>query len=342
MFCFPKLNTCIRIGLIAGCALAQPTQGDTSGLTNDPIAAHFNRVFGEPKSSQSKSASGWAPESGTGESVWEIESILSFSGTWIAPTEVRGYPGSDVQTSFGQLTYGINIPLRPGKTLGIVSTASQYHISEDGPVTSHVFPFSELWQWDAGIVYTQNINPRLDLFGGISGIISGGNSDIIKDGAKGLGYIGGVFRITPNLTVAAGIALSPDTTSGQRSVPLLLVDWRINDKFRLSARNGVSFEYAHNGNWKHVVGAGIDGYGWMVDLKGSIMPEDPGKDYSLLAANSSANVFYRHTFDNKLEVTAKVLLCNWNEISIYRDNDEIHLDEFKTSTGFTLSAGFRF
>ncbi|HOO92068.1 MAG TPA: hypothetical protein PKX94_01270 [Opitutales bacterium] len=342
MFYFPKLNKGILLGLFAGLMLNQPGYCETTSFAKDQIAAHFSQVFGEPGKDGSAPASPLIPDSGIGDSIWDVQSVLSLSGTWIAPTEVKYHPESDIQTSFGHLTYGLSIPLSPGKTLGIVTTASQFHISESGPVEGHVFPFSDIWQWDAGIVYTHNINPRLDIFGGISGIMSGGNSHTIKDGINGLGYIGGVFRITPNLSAAAGIAMAPDHTAGQRSVPLVMLDWRINDSCRLSVRNGVYFEYAHNGDWKNVIGAGVDAYAWLVDLKGDSFPQNGNNEYALEVVNASGGVFYRHTFDSKLEATAKVILSNWNQIGIYRDDDEIRIDEFKTSVGFSLSLGYSF
>ena len=314
---------------------------NVNGLISEQIASHFEQVFFPYSPSTNQDRDSWLPGNDTKPKLFDMDISLSTSATWIARTSIDK-SDNDIDVYYTETSYSFSYPFKPGKKIGFVAKISDYFLDETGSEEFPVFDYDHASQIDLGLMYTMNINPRWDLFCGTGLMISDGNGALQSSSTNYLIFLGASWTINPDLTMAFGGIISTNPTFESGPFPQFMLEWRINDRSRLSIRDGFYYQYALTNDWRNVLGLSAECFCVSVEEKSQfingmwrIKPVRIISDYSL-------NLTYSHWFRNGLILETKFGLGHLGNHSLWRNDDKFESRDLDYSVGLNVGLSYRF
>jgi len=314
----------------------------TSDLVNDQIAAHFNQVFSDETSVYAPERSSWVP--GNDKDTQLLGSVWSLSGayTQVMESSIEQIAGHDVSVQFGEVGIRGTVPLKPRHKVSFAFNTTFYGVDEHWSTGSKLLPLEQAKKVDLGFMYRYGINPRWELLAG--GGISHTDADVSTMGGKStlLGYAGAAYTVNPNLTFALALSLSSREFHGDKPFPLFVMDWRINDRHRLTAGDGLLYQYALNKAWKDVLGFEIDGTVISLHMDSREIAGAYRTNPVYVIENVGVALIYSHTFQNGLILTSRIGVAHVGRHGYWDNDEEFAYTEFKESPGLGIGLRYRF
>jgi hypothetical protein len=312
---------------------------DSASFVGDQIAAHFEQVFGEDEP-EAHPRSWMLGDDESDTLPWGSRVNLELQGSWVGEGDLEDSENRLESNYFG-MTLGVTVPMGSGRSLSVVGAASRYRITESGP-EQRIFPFRQLWRLDSGLIYTVNISPRWDVFGGGIAVWSGSDGDRLEEHLDGMLIGGAAFTIHPNLKIAFGASAGTTDYLTSSVFPLVIVDWRINQRSRFAVRNGVFYEYALSDSWRDVIGASFEVRQWISHAPDQEFEGRFRRDLTLLSMDLSFNLLFRHRFDSGLEWETKLGLAHVGSHTVFEDSKEIDDQVVEPALGLSMGLRYRF
>lgn len=309
-------------------------------MLSEQIASHFEQVFSDEGRSFNDRDS-WLPGSDKEPVLFGMDFELSASVTWVAPSEIEG-TDHDASVCYNEASYSLSYPFMPGKKLGFVAKVSNYSISESEGNYTPVFDYDHIKQVDLGLMYSMNLSPMWDVFLGGGSIFSDGNGFRQKSSSNYMVFVGATFTISPNLTIATAVNISSNNNYYQSAIPMFILEWRINDRNRLSVRNGILYQYALTEDWKNVMGFSIEGFTVSVDEKEVWIDGKLHAEPTRVVSDISFNLTYAHQFENGLSFISKVGLGHFADHSLWDGHKKLSTVDLDYSMGVSVGLGYKF
>jgi hypothetical protein len=168
-------------------------------------------------------------------------------------------PEADFNTSrLGNLSvWRFDVPasytlkMAPGDLrLGVFYEYSEYDLSNlDGTKDFNTLAFNTLWK--------SMINDEWGYFmyGAVS--LSAAKSTALGNGLTGIGGGGVRYVWSPNLSLGLGAAVATHMEEDPSVLPLIALNWQINDRWNLTTLNGATIAYDVSGDKKFLVDLGV-------------------------------------------------------------------------------------
>jgi hypothetical protein len=326
-------------GIIA--ALPYLKAENVNGLVSEQIASHFEQVFSPYNESPNQDRDSWLPGNDREPGLFGMDIEFGGSATWVAQTSIDD-TDHEVDVYYGEASYSLSYPFKPGKKIGFVAKVSNYFIEESTGDEVPIFDYDHVSQVDLGFMYTTNLSPRWDLFLGTGMIFSDGTGSLQNNSVNYLLFVGGSFTINPDLTIAFGGMAATNESYAHGPFPQFILEWRINDQNRLSIRDGIFYQYALTDDWRNIIGLSFESFcitveeddQW-VDGKLRTKPTRVVSDYSL-------NLTYSHWFKNGLIFEIKAGLAHVGNHSIWKGEKKLSGIDLEPTVGLSMGLSYRF
>ena len=311
------------------------------GLVSEQIASHFEQVFSPYSPSTNQDRDSWLPGNDSRPKLFDMDVNLNASATWIARTSIED-SDHDIDVRYSEMSYSFSYPFKPGKKIGFVAKMSDYFLEETGSEDYPVFDYDHASQVDLGLMYTMNISPRWDLFGGAGLMISDGNGAFQSSSTNYLIFLGASWTINPDLTMAFGGIISTNPTFESGPFPQFMLEWRINDRSRLSIRDGAYYQYALTNDWRNVLGLSAEFFCVSVEEKSQFLDGKWRTSPVRIISDYSLNLTYSHWFRNGLILETKFGIGHWGNHSLWRNDDKFENRDLDYSVGMNVGLSYRF
>jgi hypothetical protein len=314
---------------------------NVNGLVSEQIASHFEQVFSPYNQSSNRDRDSWLPGNDLESGLFGMDIELGGTATWVATTSAEDN-NHDVDVFFSEASYSLSYPFKPGKKIGFVTRVSNYFIDETAGNEAPVFDYDHISQVDLGFMYTTNLSPSWDLFLGTGMILSDGTGALQNSRVNYLLFLGASVTISPDLTIAFGGMASTNESFENGLFPQFMLEWRINDRNRLSIRDGLYYQHALTDDWRNIIGFSFENFGISVEedeqwIKGKLRhtPTRIISDYSL-------NLIYSHWFRNGFIIETKAGLAHIGNHSIWDGDKKLAGRDLETAVGMSVGLSYRF
>lgn len=126
---------------------------------------------------------------------------------------------------------------------------SSYDLSEGGSEVFNRLAFNGY--------YKGMVNDNWGYFGYASGEMAASTEANLGDGLMGTFAGGARYVWSDKLSLGLGVALSTSLEDDNRILPVILLQWQINDRWALRTLNGVTVTYDVTGDKKMILDAGV-------------------------------------------------------------------------------------
>lgn len=196
-------------------------------------------------------------------------------------SDLSDSPG-DVSVSRAGVNVAAAIPVGQRGQLGV---AFDYEFSsydfEDatGFVPGVESPFGDIHRETISLSYAQQFSRRWSLVSGGSIGLSGEEGADTGESLFGSGYIGGRYSLSETVQAGFGLVFATQIEDDTLFLPLVMVDWQINERWSLSndGKLGLTLAYAPSEAWRFSLGADYQTRDFRLDEDGPI-PGGVGRD----------------------------------------------------------------
>ena len=134
--------------------------------------------------------------------------------------------------------------------LGAFYEYSEYDLSRlDGTKDFNTLAFNTLWK------SMINDDWGYFLYGAVS--LSAATAAELESGLTGIGGGGVQYVWSPNLSLGLGAAVATHMEDNPNVLPIIALNWQINDRWRLTTLNGATISYDFSGDKKFLVDLGV-------------------------------------------------------------------------------------
>ena len=273
----------------------------------------------------------------TGDQLQELDSQFYFNYSSARGDNkdlIDANEGYTFYETYASLSYGSESDQRFSMAIGHSA------IYTEGPrkVQNFVFDCDEFVTTNVEMMHQKKFNSNWGLFAGGGFIFSDGNGSLQQDSEDYFGFIGASYEFGSNFSAMAGISASSYDAGNEPYVPMLMLNWNINERNRLSVGRGLHYQYAITKDWRNVFGISIELFEINVQENnqwGAVgrYVENPVR----VISHSSLNLSYAHHFENGLVVWAKVSLNDESYNELYAEHDRIY--RYITDPGISYSFG---
>ncbi|MCC6228874.1 MAG: hypothetical protein IT432_06585 [Phycisphaerales bacterium] len=139
----------------------------------------------------------------------------------------------------------------------------------------------------------------------------------------GLGIV--TYSFSENFSLSAGIAASSRLERSARISPVLSIDWKVNDHWRVSGRGvgrlanrgpGLALLYSPGDTWTFGIGASYESREWRLDDQG-VAPDGVAEDSRVPIEFSAV-----WKPSNRVSITGTIGVDAWAEYSLYDKNGD--------------------
>lgn len=276
-----------------------------------------------------------------------VRATLDLFGSYSATSDFHNDRGS-LSTARGGGRLGVRVPIDERRAVGFSFTGeySNYDFSNASgfPGAAADGPWKDVTVLTVEVNYIAPINQEWSYFLGVSGDASyergaDFNHALTLSGAGGVAY-----QVSDDLRLGFGLAAGSRLEDDIYVVPIVTVDWQINDKLKLSSSPGfgsrtagVELSYAVSDSVTLGLAAGFEAREFRLDRSGPI-PDGVGRDYRLPVA-----VTAHWRVDPQVELSLGVGANVWGEIRA-ENSDGDRITEQDLGPGFFVGgrASFRF
>lgn len=277
----------------------------------------------------------------------ESESAVQFStrlyGYYQLETDIDA-PG-DGEFDWTRLGADTQMRLRLNERVNMSFNVDYTHDMYDfGGASSLGDPWENVNTLDLGAAIAAQLDERWSIFGGPSVTFSAENGADWDDAVEVGGVVGLSYRFNPELSLGFGFGASTAIEDDAQFFPLIIVDWKINDRLRLSSRTasefalrrGVELTYRLNDDWSIGGGVAWERNRFRLDDEG-VAPDGVGE-------NESAPLWVRLTYQTSpmdFSVIAGVNLGG--ELTLEdEDGDRIAQEDYDPAFAVGLTGRIRF
>ncbi|MBI1190535.1 MAG: hypothetical protein GC200_07650 [Tepidisphaera sp.] len=323
----------LAVGVCGGLALGQAAAGAGPGGVEAKAAAG--------------SAAGTGDASPSGEDPLAVKATLDLFGSYSATADFHNNRGS-LSTARGGGRLGVRVPIEERRAVGFSFTGeySNYDFSNASgfPGSAADGPWKDVTILTVEVNYVAPIKEKWSYFVGLSGDASyerGADFDksLTLSGAGGVAY-----QVSDDLRLGFGLAAGSRLEDDPYVVPIVTVDWQIDEKWSLSSSPGfgsrtagVELTYAVTEDLKVGLAAGFEDREFRLDRNGPI-PSGVGRDYRLPVA-----VTAHWRVDPQVELSLGVGANVWGQVRAENSNGD-RITEEDLGPGFFVGgrASFRF
>lgn len=149
-------------------------------------------------------------------------------------------------------------------------------------------PWDDIHTMNFGAIITTALNNEWSLFGGPVFQFARESGASWSDSFIGGGFIGARYEFNDDLTIGGGVGVVSQFDTSPRVFPIIVLDWHINDEFRItsttaasaSGESGIEAVYTVGGGWEAAIGVANRFSRFRLD-NGGIAPDGIGQDYSI-------------------------------------------------------------
>jgi len=203
-----------------------------------------------------------------------INYTLKVRGELGTSADLSGSPG-EVSVSRVGANIGAGIPVgdRGLLGLGLDYELSSYTFDDaTGLVAGTDTPFGDVQRYAFSARYAHQLSARWSVLvgGGIG--ISGEEGAKTSDSLFYNGFAGGRYALSESVQAGFGLVLATQLEDNTLVLPLLMVDWQIDEKWRLSneGKLGLTLSYAATDAWTLGLGAGYESRDFRLDRSGPV------------------------------------------------------------------------
>ena len=312
-----------------------------NGLVSEQIASHFEQVFSPNNSARNQDRDNWLPGNDAEPKLFDMDISLSGSATWVASSSIKNSE-HDADVWYSETSYNFSYPFKPGRKIGFIAKISDYYIDETKGEGEPVFSYDHASQNDLGVMYTTNLNPQWDLFGGVGVTFTEGNGPLQGSNTNYMVFLGASYTINPDLTISFGGVGSTNPTFDSGLFPQFMLEWRINDLSRLSIRDGLYYQYALTSDWRNILGFSFECFCISVEEEKQWLNGKMRDKPTRIIEDYSMNLTYSHRFTDGLILDTKVGLGHLGHHGLWEGDHEFTKADLKYSVGLSLGLSYRF
>lgn len=238
-----------------------------------------------------------APASAITPAQRPIVYSLSVRGEIGLSADLSDSPG-EVSVSRAGATLGAAVPIgeRAQLSLGFDYELSSYDFDNaTGLIAGTGSPFEDVQRYSVSARYAHQLSRQWSLVGGGSVGISGEEGAKTSDSIVGAGYIGGRYALSESVQTGFGLVFATQLEDDALFLPLLMLDWQINEQWRLSneGRLGLTLSYAPVESWSFGLGAEYQNRDFRLDRDGPV-PGGVGRETRIPLTLSASYTPTRH------------------------------------------------
>jgi hypothetical protein len=154
----------------------------------------------------------------------------------------------------------------------------------------------------ADLMYQAMCTEKWGYFGYAAGQLSADTDANLSDGLLGTFAAGARYVHSPTLSVNFGLGYATSLEDDGYVLPLIAVNWQINDRWALRTLNGATVSYDLTGDKKHLLDFGVNFQRREYRLPKSSSFNVGAKDASLIDKGVNIEVGYTHNFSETIAV----------------------------------------
>jgi len=339
------MNSQIRsicASLVVACMGGELYAQNTSDLINDQIASHFSMVFSDRNSVYAPERSSWVPGNDKEpmflDSVW----MMDASFTQVLETDIVDFPDHDVSVRYGEFGMSVTVPLKPRHKLSFAFNTMFFRSEESTNDSQKILEVEDARSWDAGFLYRYGLNPKWELLAGAGLSLTRSDNDELGGKMTLLGYAGASYSFNPNLNVAFAFSVSSREYYGKKPFPMFVLDWRINDRNRITVGDGFLYQYSLNKSWTDVAGFEVRGAVIALQMDDGYIDGAWHRDAVFVLEDVGVALTYRHTFQNGLKLITRLGITHVGNQAYWENDETFRKVEFEPTPGFGIGLQYRF
>lgn len=275
----------------------------------------------------------------------EIHATFNLFGRYDASADFHAGRGS-LSTARGGGALGVKIPLGEGRSIGLSFSGeySNYDFNNAStfPGTPAKGPWTDVTILSVGVNYAAKINSHWGYFVGVSGAASWERGADFDRSLTIAGAGGATYAFSDDLRMGFGLAGGSRLEDNAYVVPIVTVDWKIDDKWSLGTNAGLGnraiglqLGYQVTDTLMLSISGGFEYREFRLDRSGPV-PNGVGSDYRLpilLAAHWQV--------DPQVKLTLGLGVNGWSRLRAENSNGD-RLAQEELSPGFVVGGGVEF
>jgi hypothetical protein len=266
---------------------------------------------------------------------------LAVRGELGTSAELSDSPGDVAVSRIGAaLAVGFPIGERGQLNLGFDYELSSYDFQNaSGLIAGTDSPFEDVQRYALSVRYAQQLSRRWALVAGGSVGLAGEEGAEASESLFTTGYLGARYALSESVQAGFGAAFGTQLEDDTLLLPLLLLDWQINEQWLLSNQGklGLTLSYTPVESWTFSVGAEYQFRDFRLDRDGPV----PGGVGHEVRVPLTVSASFRPTPQLSVDAGVGVGLYRTFEI---RDSGGRELADFDADPApfLTLQFGYRF